>query len=202
MTAEPLEAAREFLADWVRPRASEIDQDPAALREALAEMGRRGFLGLRIPREFGGLDLSPIDFRRFQEDSARASGALAFLESQHQSACSLIVRGPNEALRRRLLPDLAAGRESSAIAFSHLRKSGAPALQATIVDGGYRLDGRLPWVTGWGCFTRCVTAATLSDGRILFALHPLVDSPELRPSPPLALSAMGVSQTLVAQGPG
>jgi len=196
---ETLDLAREFLADWVRPRAAAIDQEVAALREALGELGRRGFLGLRIPREFGGLELSPLDFRRFQEASARASGALAFLESQHQSACGLVVRSPNQDLRRRLLPDLAAGRESAAIAFSHLRKSGAPALQATVVDGGYRLDGRLPWVTGWGFFTRCVSAATLPDGRVLFALHPLVASAELRPSAPLDLAAMGVTQTVAVE---
>jgi len=198
----PLDLARQFLATWVRPRAASIDQDPLALRDALAELGRRGFLGLRIPREFGGLELGPIDFRRFQEDSARASGALAFLESQHQSACGILVRSPNQALRRKMLPDLAAGRQSAAIAFSHLRKSGAPALQAAAEPGGYRLDGRLPWVTGWGFFTHCVSAATLPDGRVLFVLHPLAESAELKPSAPLDLGAMGVTQTVAVEVAG
>src|SRR5205823_4302728 len=67
MPTSPLDDARAFLADWVRPRAGAIDQDLPALREALLELGRRGYLGLRIPREFGGLDLGALDFRRFQE---------------------------------------------------------------------------------------------------------------------------------------
>jgi len=192
----PLDQARAFLADWVRPRAGGIDQDLDALRGALAEYARRGLLGLRIPRDLGGLELGAMDFRRFQEASARASGALAFLESQHQSACGLIARGPNTALRSRLLPRLARGEESSAIAFSHLRKSGDPALRATPVAGGYRLDGHLPWVTGWGLFTHCVTAATLPDQRVLFAWHPLAASASLRPSKPLELAAMAVTQTV------
>lgn len=196
MAPAPLDETREFLLNWVRPRAQAIDQDLSALREALAELGRRGYLGLRIPREFGGLELGPLDFRRFQEASARASGALAFVESQHQSACGLVVRSPNAALRSRLLPQLARGTESSAIAFSHLRRSGPPALTAVPVPGGYRLDGRLPWVTGWGLFTHCVTAAVLPDRRVLFAYHPLTESAAKTPSKPLDLAAMAVTQTV------
>src|SRR5438105_2388356 len=150
-------AAHVFLSEWVRPRAGALDRDVGALRKALDEMGRRGLLGLRVPGEYGGLEFSPLDFRRFQEASARASGALAFLESQHQSACSLVARSSNDALRRRLLPALSRGAQSSAIAFSHLRRPGAPPVTATPATGGYRLDGRLPWVTGWGLFTLCVT---------------------------------------------
>jgi len=184
---------------WVRPRAAALDQDVAALREALAEMGRQGLLGLRVPFEYGGLLLSPVEFRRFQEASARASGALAFLESQHQSACSLLARSSNEALRARLLPKFAKGEETSAIAFSHLRRAGAPALRATSVAGGFTLSGHLPWVTGWGLFTHCVTAATLLDRRILFAVHPLAESASLLPSAPLALAAMSVTQTVAIE---
>ncbi|HLY11708.1 MAG TPA: acyl-CoA dehydrogenase family protein [Planctomycetota bacterium] len=196
MSADPLHDARAFLAQWVRPRADSLDRSLPALREALSELGRRGYLGLRIPKEFGGLELGALDFRRFQEASARASGALAFLESQHQSACGLVVRSPNSALRSRLLPRLASGRESSAIAFSQLRRSGPPAISAAPTPGGYRLDGHLSWVTGWGLFTHCVTAAVLPDQRVLFAYHPLVGSSALLPSKPLELAAMAVTQTV------
>ena len=48
-----------------------------ALRAALAEFGRRGLLGLRIPREFDGLEVGPIDFRRFQESSQKQSPGTA-----------------------------------------------------------------------------------------------------------------------------
>lgn len=192
----PLDDALEFLSTWVRPRAGELDQRVDALREGLAEMGRRGLLGLRVPGEFGGRGFEAIEFRRFQEASARASGALAFLESQHQSACSLVARSSNEPLRARLLPRLARGEATSAIAFSHLRRAGPPPVLATAAPGGYRLDGRLPWVTGWGLFTLCVTAAPLVDGRILFAVHPLATFTTLRASPPLELAAMSVTQTV------
>jgi len=194
-----LSAALEFLSTWVRPRAGELDRDVGALRGALAELGRRGLLGLRVPADYDGLNYSPLDFRRFQEASARASGALAFLESQHQSACSLLARCSNAPLRARLLPRLARGLDSSAIAFSHLRRSGPPPVMATPTAGGYRLEGRLPWVTGWGIFTLCVTAAPLADGRILFAVHPLGALDGMSASPPLDLAAMAVTQTVTVE---
>src|SRR6185436_17392221 len=100
------------------------------------------------------------------------------------------------ALKARLLPRLARGEDTAAIAFSHLRRPGPPLVRASAATGGYRLDGRLPWVTGWGLFTVCVTAAPLDDGRILFAVHPLAASASMRPTPPLALAAMAVTQTV------
>ncbi|HYF01720.1 MAG TPA: acyl-CoA dehydrogenase family protein, partial [Planctomycetota bacterium] len=172
------------------------------LREALAEMGRRGLLGLRLPPDLGGRGVSPAEFRRFQEASARASGALAFLESQHQSACGLVARSPNAALRAFLGPRLARGERTSGIAFSHLRRPGAPLCRATPGPGGYVLDGALPWVTGWGLFTDCVTAATLPDGRTLFVRHDLAASGALSASPPLPLAAMSVTQTVTLEARG
>lgn len=192
----PSSEVEAFLYGWVRPRAGAIDRDLSALREALAEMGRLGLLGLRVPVEFGGRGLEPLAFRRFQEASARCSGALAFLESQHQSACSLLARGANSALKARLLPRLARGEVRSGIAFSHLRSAGPPALAARPEPGGYRLEGRLSWVTGWGLFETCVTAGTLPDGRTIFVTHDLADSSSLHASPPMDLSAMGVTQTV------
>jgi alkylation response protein AidB-like acyl-CoA dehydrogenase len=191
-----------FLRTWVRPRAAAIDRDVSALREALDEMGRRGLLGLRVPAEFGGTGLEAAAFRRFQEASARASGALAFLESQHQSACGLVARSPNAALKARLLPRFARGEVRSGIAFSHLRRAGPPALAATPVPAGYRLEGTLSWVTGWGLFETCVTAGSLPDGRTIFVTHDLAESATLRASPPLSLAAMEVTQTVSLEARG
>lgn len=192
----------EFFRDWVRPRAEALDRDVGALREALAEMGRRGLLGLRLPPELGGRGLPAAEFRRFQESTARASGALAFLESQHQSACGLVARSPNAALRSAFGPRLAAGERTSGIAFSHLRRPGEPLCRAAPRPGGFVLEGRLPWVTGWGIFTDCVTAATLPDGRTIFVRHDLAASEALRASPPLELAAMAVTQTVTLEARG
>jgi alkylation response protein AidB-like acyl-CoA dehydrogenase len=185
-----------FFSEWVRPRAGDIDRELSSLQEAMREMGRAGLLGARIPAEFGGLDLDDVRFWEFQEAAARASGALAFLQAQHQSASRFIARSRNGELRRRLLPDLASGKRTSGIAFSQLRRPGDPPLKAVRSAGGYALQGRAPWVTGWGLFDLCVTAAVLPEGDSVWVVHTLAESHRLRASLPLRLAALEVTQTV------
>jgi alkylation response protein AidB-like acyl-CoA dehydrogenase len=197
----PLAAALEHYRAQVRPRAALLDRDPAALAGALAGLGRAGLLGLKVPAERGGGGLSPREFRGVQEAAARASGALAFLQTQHQSACAFVAEADNPAAARWLAP-LARGEVTAGVAFSHLRRPGAPALRAAPIPGGYALRGEAPWVTGWGLLDRCATAATLPDGRVLFCLHPLAGAPALVASPPLALVACEVAQTVALRFEG
>lgn len=173
-TPDILADAVSFLGQEIGPRAQEIDADVGALREAIDEMALRGLLGLRVPLEYGGRGLEDKEFRRFQEACARASGILAFLQTQHQSACAMLSKSDNAPLREAMLPDLASGRARCGIAFSQLRrKSAAPLLTAEPVEGGFHVKGTAPWVTGLGFFGHCVSAATLPDSTGLFFLHPL-----------------------------
>ena len=197
--AHPLAGAIRFLEDEIAPRAAEIDGDPAALGEALRAMASSGLLGMRAPREYGGLGLGEVDFRRFQEACARASGCLAFLQTQHQSASAMLARSDNEELKTEYLPPMAFGKRLCGIAFSQLRrKSEVPVLSALPADKGYTLTGSAPWLTGVGFFDSCVTAATLPNGESIFVLHDLVESPALRLSIPMKLASMEAAQTVGA----
>jgi len=191
-----------FLQAEVKPNAQRIDSDVAALQKAIRAMAAAGLLGLRVPVDYGGKGLDEMDFRRFQEACARASGSLAFLQTQHQSACAMLARSDNEALKRAKLPGFAAGTSLSGIAFSQLRrKSAEPILRAVPAPGGFELYGSAPWLTGFGFFGECVTAATLPNGESLFLLHQL-DGPGLELSEPMKLAAMEVVQTVSAQFDG
>ena len=87
----------------------DIDSSRLELETALNDLAKEGLLGLRVPKEFGGKGFKDSEFRLFQEACARASGALAFLQTEHQSACSFILKGTNDALKRRALPKMARG---------------------------------------------------------------------------------------------
>lgn len=197
--SDPIGEAVEFLRARVKPLAQEIDQDSAALGEALRKMADRGLLGLRVPTEYGGVGLSEIDFRRFQEACARTSGCLAFLQTQHQSACAMLAKSENDTLRAEYLPQFASGESLCGIAFSQLRrKTDKPVLAATIANGGFVLNGDAPWVTGIGFFDYCVTAATAEDGDTIFVLHPLAEVGGLSLSAPMRLASMEPAQTVSA----
>lgn len=196
-TSETLSRALDFFEGYVRPRAEAIDRDPAALGEALDEMGRRGLLAMKRPEKYGGPNLPDSEYRLFQEESARVSGALSFLMTQHQSAVSLIAKSDNEALKSALLPKMGSGEVRVGVGFSQLRRPGTPLLAARSADGGYYLTGEVPWVTGFGFFESFIAGARLPDGRALFAVVPLGEEPGVfHVSPPMELAVFGSTHTV------
>jgi alkylation response protein AidB-like acyl-CoA dehydrogenase len=168
-----LEVAVDYLQKEVAPKAQEIDRDPAALRKALQGLCDLNLMALKCPKEYGGPGISEEDFRRFQEECSRASGALAFLQTQHQSATGLIAKSKNEALKAEYLPRMGNGEKLVGIGFSQLRRGGPPIMRAEETQGGYVLNGHVPWVTGWDYYPEFVVGATLPDGQALFAIAPL-----------------------------
>ena len=98
-----LDQAIQFFRDEVQPNAYAIDHEPKAMLIAFSGLKERGLLALKRPAEFGGPAVSESDFRRFQEEIARYSGALAFLQTQHQSAVSLINKQGGDSPARRSL---------------------------------------------------------------------------------------------------
>jgi alkylation response protein AidB-like acyl-CoA dehydrogenase len=191
-----LEAAVRFLREEVAPRAAEIDSDPAALRQALEGMAGRGLLALKRPAAYGGPALPEHEFREFQVQAARASGALAFLQTQHQSAVGLVAKGDNDGLKCRLLPRMADGSRLLGVGFSQLRRPGPPAMAAERTAGGYRLTGLAPWVTGHGYFPEFLVAGELPDGQAVFGLCPLEPSRSVRVSKPMRLATFEVTATV------
>lgn len=196
---DSLGVANEYLWNEVAPRANAIDGDPEALREALDGLCKRNLMALRRPVQFGGPALSESDFRTFQETVARVSGSLAFLQTQHQSAVSMISKGDNEELKARALPEMADGTRLMGIGFSQLRRPGPPMLRAQRAEGGYLLNGSVPWVTGLGFYHQFLIGASLADGTALFGVVPFVHCEGLDFSEPMKLTAMESPQTVSAE---
>ncbi|KAI9130483.1 acyl-CoA dehydrogenase family protein [Acaryochloris sp. CCMEE 5410] len=195
-----LEQTEAFLRGVIAPQAIQIDQGSESLFQALQSLGTQGLLGLRVPQEWGGQDLDELTFRQFQEQVSRYSGALAFLQTQHQSAASLIAHSTNTGLQEKYLPHLSSGQVLVGIGFSHLRRQNPLPVQAIETDTGYEITGEVPWVTGYGCFNHFIVGAQLADGRAVFGLVPLATVSQaggmITCSNPLPLAAMGSTQTV------
>ncbi|MBW4519446.1 MAG: acyl-CoA/acyl-ACP dehydrogenase [Scytolyngbya sp. HA4215-MV1] len=187
----------------VAPHAEKIDRQPEALRTALQELGRVSLLALRVPQTWGGAEVDETTFRYIQEQIARYSGALAFLQAQHQSAGSMLARSENKALQQTYLPCMGAGEALVGISFAHLRRDPSP-VQAIAVPGGYQLQGVSPWVTGWGFFQTFIVAAALPDGRAVYGMVPFQssqqsDGSELLCSEPMPLAVVTSTRTVTVQ---
>jgi alkylation response protein AidB-like acyl-CoA dehydrogenase len=66
-------------------------------------MGDRNLLALRVPQQWGGAGVDEATFRELQIMMACYSGALAFLQAQHQSAGSNLVASEN-SIKQEYLP--------------------------------------------------------------------------------------------------
>jgi kynurenine formamidase/alkylation response protein AidB-like acyl-CoA dehydrogenase len=193
-----------FLKLEVAPVANQIDSQAKALFAALRKLGKRELLALRVPQRWGGKAVSDETFSDFQELIARYSGALAFLQTQHQSAAGMLVGSSNSQLQQKYLPKMGNGEILLGVGFSQLRRSGEPLITAVAVEGGYQLDGDVPWVTGWGIFSELIVAATLPDGKAVFGIVPLVDSQQqdggsIQFSAVADLAAMNSTNTVTAK---
>lgn len=195
VTSCPLDRAEAYLSESVSPRANLIDHDSQALEAAFLGLGDRELLTLRADNQ--------VLFRRFQETISRYSGALAFLQTQHQSAAALISRSSNSGLQEEYLPHLATGKRRVGVGFSHLRREGTPPMQARLVPRGYQLDGFVPWITGWRLFESFILGAMLPDGTSVFGMMPFRSSQserggELEISSPLSMAALTSTNTVTA----
>ncbi|MBE9031985.1 acyl-CoA/acyl-ACP dehydrogenase [filamentous cyanobacterium LEGE 11480] len=189
----------------IAPQATQLDRDPQALKAAFRLLGEHQLLGLRAPREWGGQDWEATAVYQFIEQSTRYSGALAFLQIQHQRAVQEVAASNNQALKQAYLKQATSGQLGLGVGYSHLRRVKQP-ISVTQTDGGYIFNGTVPWITGFGIFDYWLLAAELPDGQAVFVLVPFVPSEQGNPGddgvmifdPPLALAAMGSTQTVTA----
>lgn len=184
-----------------RPRAETADREAPSPSGIVASNVRlladRGYYGLGIDTRYGGMGSDDFTRREFTEVIAAACGVTAFTQQQFHSGGGFVGGSSNEGLKADLLPRLAAGETVCGIAFSHLRRRGAPVVTAKPVDGGYVVDGRAPWVTGWSFIDGIILGATVEkpDGvDHLFAYVP--KSVSTLPTPALALHVMSASDTV------
>ena len=185
--------AQRLADDVLFPRA--LATDRAALLDAdlLDAVADAGLYAMSAPGEFGGAGADPAELGAVTE--AFASGCLTttFVWAQHQST-AVAACDPTSAVHPTWGRLLASGRAKAGIAFAHLRRPGPPAVTATPVsDGmGWLLDGRAPWVTGWGRVD-VVNVAARYDDTIVWALIDAVanESVVARPLPLAAVNASG-----------
>ena len=187
----------------IRPRAALADQgEPdGAVKQNIDLIAERGFLGLGVPRDCGGLGADETTQHEYTEILASVCGVTAFTQQQFRVAIKQVAEGDNDPLRRNLLPALATGRLYSGVALSQLRRSGAPLLTAEPVTGGFCLNGTIPWITGWQLLDGFVVGAALDGGKQhLFAYIEIERHREsLTPSALLPLVVMRASGTVAIE---
>lgn len=170
------DAAFDALVARLAEMSRSLETQPDWLAEQFTLLARAGVLGWVIPAEWGGSELGQQELIAGYVRLAEACLTTAFILTQFNGACVRIAASDNVQLKSELLPQLARGQLFATVGISHLTTSrqhlDRPAVEAVEMEGGYRLRGEVPWVTGASHADFIVTGGTLLDGRQLLALVP------------------------------
>jgi len=178
-----------------------IDTWPEALWKILGDHGTFYWL---IPECFGGEGVDRVTLLDRYMAIAQGSLTAAFMLSQHDAALRrmipLALEAPqgSEGSPAWWLRKIATERLGVTIGISHLTTSirrGERAMSAQpLADGGFLLDGSMPWVTGAERAACIVTGGTLEDGRQILCVVP-ANRKGLKVLTPEPLAALNASRT-------
>jgi alkylation response protein AidB-like acyl-CoA dehydrogenase len=145
------ETVRDFVRAEIEPIAAQLDEEARFPREVLAKMAPLGLLGIPVPEELGGAGADYLSYVLALEEIAGACASTALTLAAHTSLATMpIVRFGSEDLKRRYVPDLAAGRKLGAFALTESHSgSDAASLRTTARREGsvYVLDGSKQFIT-------------------------------------------------------
>jgi alkylation response protein AidB-like acyl-CoA dehydrogenase len=154
LTREQLEIralARDFARGEIRPHAAEWDARRAMDPGILSGLGELGFLGMRVPEEYGGLGLDLVTYLLVLEELAWGDAGVALAVAIHSGpVTSLLLRYGTEEQKARFLPGMAGGEVLGAFALSEAGAgSDARALRTLAARNpeGWLLNGKKKWVT-------------------------------------------------------
>ena len=106
---------REFAEKEVKPLAIEVDETEEFPVETVKKMAKAGFLGIPIPKEYGGQGCDVLTYVMCVEELAKVCGTTSIIVSAHTSlCCDPILTYGTEEQKQKYLPDLASGRKIGA----------------------------------------------------------------------------------------
>jgi butyryl-CoA dehydrogenase len=112
------ETAREFAQKELAPGAADRDRDGRFPKEAVAELGRLGFMGMLVPPEWGGAGADHVGYALVMEEVAAAEGATATILSVNTLCCGAVLQYGSEEQKRRFLAPMARGETLTAFALT------------------------------------------------------------------------------------
>ncbi|MFF5858533.1 acyl-CoA dehydrogenase family protein [Streptomyces sp. NPDC012751] len=130
--------------------AADVDARSRFPAESLAHLRRRGYLGLLVPAEYGGMGAGLTELTALAQRFAGGCLSTAMIWAMHCQQTDLVVRHATPQLRARLLPRIAAGDAYLASVTTESGKGGhlLSAHDALAEADGLALDREAPVVTG------------------------------------------------------
>lgn len=162
------DAARRFAGEQLPDLAKRLEETSEPLPgEWLERFAELGFLGINVAPEFGGLGLGPLEALLVVEEFAKISGAVAFpVFESCTGPVKVIEKYGSEALKRRIVPQVCAGKMIVAISMSEADAGSALTdlkTRGRIEGDKVVLNGAKRWCSGGGHAEGYVIYCRLDD---------------------------------------
>ncbi|MBR2190378.1 MAG: acyl-CoA dehydrogenase [Eubacterium sp.] len=106
---------RDFAENEVRDLAQEVDEEERFPKETVEKMSKYGFMGIPIPKEYGGQGCDILTYAMCVEELSKVCGTTGVIVSAHTSLCAdPIMSFGTEDQKKKYLPDLASGKKIGA----------------------------------------------------------------------------------------
>ena len=163
-----LQARARALADGpIKARAAEVDRSEQYPWDNIALMNEAGFVGMTIPKEYGGQGLSWLDTSLVVEQIARtcAVSARIIVETNMGGVSAVMAYGSED--QKQMASSLVLAGDKPAICITEPNAGSAATEMTTTarrVDGGWVLNGMKHWITGGGVSRLHLVFARMIDG--------------------------------------
>ena len=97
---------KEFAEKEVKPLAQEVDETEQFPRGTVDKMAKNGFLGIPVPKEYGGQGCDPLTYAMCVEELSKVCGTTGVIISAHTSLCCDPIQtyGTEEQKQKYLVP--------------------------------------------------------------------------------------------------
>ena len=155
---------KDFAENEAKPLAQETDETEVFPQSTVDKMGKYGFMGIPVPKEYGGQGCDPLTYAMCVEELSKVCGTTGVIVSAHTSlCCDPIQTFGTEEQKQKYLPPLCNGEKLGAFA---LTEPGA----GTDAQGAQTkavLDGDEWVLNGSKCF---ITNGKVADVYIVIAI--------------------------------
>jgi alkylation response protein AidB-like acyl-CoA dehydrogenase len=148
-----VESARAFSAGALAPYAAKWDEEAIFPKDALAQAGELGFMGMYTPEAAGGLGMSRLDASLIVEELSRGCTATAAFLTIHNMATSMIGKYCGQSVIDAWCPDLVIGSKLASYCLTEpgAGSDAASLRTAAVLDGDeYVVNGAKVFISGAG----------------------------------------------------
>lgn len=142
---------REFTNKFIRPASKIMEENQCISRELISQFAEKGFLGVTLPKKYGGMELDSLTYGLFIEEIGKACCAMRTLVTVQTSLIGeTISKYGNEEQKELWLPEIISGKKIGAFALTEPEiGSDAKNIETKYIKNSdqFIINGKKKWIS-------------------------------------------------------